>query len=367
MKKTSIIISIIVLFFMVTFVIFPKKDFSENENRYLSEMPEISFDGLIDGSYMKDIQNYLSDQFPFRDKFIGLKTIYEKNILLKELINNVYISKDGYCIEKFTMPKSIKMISNKFNMFAKKINANVDIMLVPTAVEIYKDKLPEFANNDSQQTAINEIFNGITESNVNKLSMYDVLYNKKDQQLYYRYDHHWTSFGAYIAACEYLKFKGFNEFPEKNLIKTVSTDFKGTIYSKLNDYYIQGEEMQAYQNNKNDILVTFEDGSTSNSIYSEEYLSQKDKYSYFLDNLHSEMTIKNNNAKTDKKIAIIKDSYANCFIPYLVDYYKEIYVFDTRYYKDSVTEFINKNKLEEVLILYNVNTIGTDVGINGIY
>ncbi len=65
---------------------------------------------------------------------------------------------------------------------------------------------------------------------------------------------------------------------------------------------------------------------------------------------------------------MIKDSFANCFVPFLAEHYKKIYVVDTRYYKDAISEFINQNKkIKDVLVLYNMNTIDSDLGVGGIY
>lgn len=367
MKKISILISVIVLGFMAAFFVLPKSDFSENENRYLAKFPKFGAKTLFDGSYTRDIRTYLSDRFPLRDGFVGYKTLFEKDVLQKRLINDIYVAKDGYCIEKFTMPDNTAAIGEKFNKFAQNTKADIDIMLLPTAAEIYADKLPAYAANDSQRAAIDAIMSRINAANVNKIDMYDMLSSNKGQKLYYRLDHHWTTEGAYLAACDYLKQKGFDAMPDAGCIETVCTDFKGTIYSKLNDYTIKGEEMSAYKNPAADITLNFDNGKSADSMYSDEYLEKKDKYSYFLDNLHPMLKIENKNALSDRKLAVVKDSYANCFLPFLADNYKEIWVFDTRYYKKSVSEFINENGIKEVLVLYNINTIGTDTGVNGIY
>ena len=88
----------------------------------------------------------------------------------------------------------------------------------------------------------------------------------------------------------------------------------------------------------------------------------------FLNNINSLITIENKNADTDKELVIIKDSYANCFVPFVVNHYKKVYVFDTRYYRFSVSTFINENpNVTDVLILYNMNTLDADNGIKSIY
>ena len=103
-------------------------------------------------------------------------------------------------------------------------------------------------------------------------------------------------------------------------------------------------------------------------MYAMEYVSQKDKYSLFLDNLHTLVEITNASAETDRVLVLIKDSYANSMVPFLTHHFKKIYVFDTRYYKHGPAAFIGEHpEVTDVLLLYNLNTIDTDAGIRGIY
>ena len=98
-------------------------------------------------------------------------------------------------------------------------------------------------------------------------------------------------------------------------------------------------------------------------LYNDYYLTRKDKYSYFLDNIHELILIRNPNAQTKRKLVVIKDSYANCFIPFLTPHFSEISVIDLRYYHHSVIEYINSDDaVTDVLILYNLGTMDQDTG-----
>ena len=115
------------------------------------------------------------------------------------------------------------------------------------------------------------------------------------------------------------------------------------------------------------LTVNYSRGITSNSLYAPEYLGQKDKYSYFLNNLNDKIEIHNNNCKNGKTLLVVKDSYANCFVPFLVNHYENIVVLDTRYYMTGVSQYIKNNPVSDVLILYNLNTLDEDTGTRGIY
>ncbi|MBQ2080491.1 MAG: hypothetical protein II461_01845, partial [Treponema sp.] len=90
------------------------------------------------------------------------------------------------------------------------------------------------------------------------------------------------------------------------------------------------------------------------------------KYSYFLNNQNSFVEVHNANAQSPRTLAVVKDSYANCMISFLAEHFSTIYVFDTRFYRNKVTDFINENNVSDVLFLYNMHTIDTDTGINTI-
>ncbi len=364
-KFTAIIITAIVLLGTISFIVMPKSDFSENENRVLQEFPEISIENITDGSFTSELTSYLSDHFPYRDYFVSCKTNFEKIFLGKKLINNIYICEDDFLIENYDKPKNTEKLIYTFNKFEKNTNVKPDLILVPTAVAVYSDKLPKYASPYSQLDVINKIYNSVSTNNIDIYN--DLISEKDNEQLFYRLDHHWTTDGAYIGYMAYCRAKGIKPLDKSEFnIKTVSEDFKGTIYSKLNDYSVKSDSIKVYDKKLNVSIIY--DNVELNSLYSEKYLKTKDKYSYFLDNIHSYIEITNNDIDTEKELAIAKDSYANSMIPFLVNHYKKIYVFDPRSYKGSISQFCNEHKnIEDILILYNMNTIDNDTGVNVIY
>ena len=359
---SSIITGIILLFFM-SLLVLPKDSFSHIENRKLQEWPELKADNILDGGYSRDITAYINDHFPFRDKFITVKTNFEKNVLRSKLINNVYICKDDFYIENYKAAANSKRIINTLNNFVSNTNVDVDLIIVPTASTIYNDKLPRFAQLPSQLDDIYNIYDNVL---CKSIDVYSVLMQNRDKEnLFYKLDHHWTTEGAYYAYLEFCKVKGFEPISmDKTNLDIVTTDFRGTIYSKLNDTMLQGEEIKIY---KPDLeLNILYDGEESDSLYNFDYLENKDKYSLFLNNIKSFVEI-SSSINADRSIAIAKDSYANCFIPFLVNHYNKIYVFDTRSYKGAISDFVKANNIDDVLVLYNMNTLDNDTGINVIY
>lgn len=403
---TVSLITAFILCFSVWCLVAPKQTFSENENRALASWPVYSFDTLKDGSYMSGIQTYLSDHFPLRDPFMTLKTKYEM-LTGREEINDIYLAKDGYYIEAYKTPKQQKKIITQFQKLQDAITTdakeNVRVMLVPTAISTYNAKLPSCAPDQGvlrQVNTMNEIYAALP--NMQKVDAWSALQTAAAQEntdrtqasgdadgaqpvadagdadrdtstadgLYYHTDHHWTTHGAYVGYQAYCDASGLSPIPEADFQKTcVTTDFHGTIFSKLHDSTVPGDAITLYEYPANQLTVSYPDtGEVTDTLYNRDYLAQKDKYSVFLNNLHPLVEITNARADSDRQLVLIKDSYANSMVPFLVHHYQKIYVFDTRYYRFGPSSFINEHpEVTDVLLLYNMNTIDTDLGVGGIF
>lgn len=366
----SIILSGSILLFSIAFLIMPKQVFSENENRYLAKWPSLSWEKIKNGEYMEDINTYVSDHFPLRDFMMGLKADVEIAFGKKE-INNVYIAKDDYLIEAYDIPVNTDRISDTFSKFYQKLNAtdiDINLMLVPTAHYILSDKLPSNVPEANQMDVANIIYE---KSGIPAIDCTSYLSKAADsEQVYYYTDHHWTTYGAYQGYVAFCEKKGFNPVSLEQMNKEIVTEeFYGTVYSKVNDYSHKADSIVVYTNPEDELTVNYTDTEEiTNSLYNFDYVLQKDKYSLFLNNLHTLIEVTNEKADTERELVLIKDSYANCMVPFLAHHYKKIYVFDTRYYKQGPSAFIKDNpSVTDILLLYNMNTLDTDAGIRGIY
>lgn len=359
---TSFILMIIVVF-SVMLAINEKKEFSENENRYLQTESKFTFKRLLEGDFISDFESMLTDQFPYRDTFMSIKLNFDK-LLGKQVQNGVYLGKDNYLLQKYEKPQNNDKIINKINEFYEITNIDLNVMIAPTSITINHDKLPKNAPTYDEMTSINYIYDNLKIDK--KIQLYDSLMEtNKKYQMYYYLDHHWTSYGAYVAYKEFAKLNNIEAIKlSKFDIKEVSDSFNGTLYSKTNDYSRKSDLIHTFTYGENDLKVEYVmSKKIRNSLYEDSYLEKKDKYSYFLDNNHPLIVITNNNINNNNEIIIIKDSYANSFVPFLVNHYKKIHIIDPRFYKLSISGYIKENNIKTGLFLYNVNTLDSDTGI----
>jgi hypothetical protein len=178
--------------------------FSEFENRYLQQVPKFSVANLLIGRYVKDIEDYINDQFPLRNTLVGIKT--QSDILLgKTKINDIYIT-DNRLIPAFLKNNDSNKILITLNNFIDTVDVPTQLMLAPNAIEIYKEHLPI---NDELNDGLIEIENIYSNFKGDTIDISKKFLSIKDDvNLYYKTDHHWTTYGAFYAYNEYLNANG---------------------------------------------------------------------------------------------------------------------------------------------------------------
>lgn len=374
MKKYAkqVIMTVLFVLLILTLTIFnmlkPTKAFSETENRPLQLLPQFSFEELFNGKYGVNFEKYTTDQFIGRDKWVEIKNDIDFAIQKKDS-KGVYFGQDGYLFEKLTdstlNKEQLDINSKRLSAFVEKYSQKlgkdrVRAIIAPNSFEILDDKLPKFAPTIDEEYYLSQMKKDMGDNFINLVDVFKD--NKNSDNLYYKTDHHWTSDGAYLAYTEWCKSLNIKPMDKDEFtINVVSEDFYGTYHSKARYSGIKPDIIKQYVP-KEDFTydVDFDLGKEkSNSLYSEEFLQKKDKYSYFLDSNHSVIDIKTN-VQNDKKLLVIKDSYANSFVPFAVNHFSEVFVVDFRYYKLGMSKFIEENGITDVLVLYNFSTFTTD-------
>lgn len=366
MNKFAKILTLTLFFGML--IIFPiitllnsNKSVSPKENKNLLSFPELSKDTFVDKSYMNGIDNFVSDHFAARTKLISLKTNLEIASGKRE-VNNIFVLKDRL-VEKFSEPDFKRVLENinAINSFARRIDKDVYVMIAPTASGVYEDQLPENAKVYNQKTFIDYVYNNLNNDDIVTLDVFNPLFSTREEYIYYRTDHNWTSLGAYYAYSSTIKKMGFVPIPLNSFdIEHASNDFQGTLYSKILYNNIKSDTLDYYHYKKgynvtSVIVGTGINEKTSDSMYFKEYLSDKYKYSSYLGKDEPVVTIKTDEP-SNKKILLIKDSYANCFVPYLTQHYSEIKMVDLNILNESPESIINIDRYDQVLFLYNAES-----------
>jgi len=353
-------------------ILTPDRTFSDSENRVLEQKPEFSLDTILTGRFMNSYETYMSDQFSLKDYWIGIKTDLERRLGKKEY-NGVFLGEDHYLLQGYKNPdeESFKDKMEAFNSFQQLTPwLNKYVMLVPTSTEVLKDKLPPFAPIDSQEQLIEQV-KGTLDKKIKFVDVRRALEQHKNEYIYFKTDHHWTTNAAYYAYREFITQTGGKALEKDDFtVKSVTDQFYGSLYSKSGIKQVVPDSIYLYvpkQEKKSTVEYTDAQGKkrVHDSVYFKENLDRKDKYTIFLNGNHPLVKI-STNGSGNKKLLMMKDSYANSFIPFLTNHYSEIYVVDLRFYGDNLTELIQKNGIKDILFLYNANTFVEDSSVETI-
>lgn len=348
-------------------VVTPDREFSENENRYLANLPDLTWENIKDGSFQEGLETYLNDHIWGRDSWITIKTAIQKAVGQTD-IGGAYVGKDGYDFEKITeddvniklVEKNIDQLKKFFQSCGKTIEEErISFMMVPTSGLILEDKLPDNAPLFDQEALFQKVYEAMDGCQV--IDVRPALTEHKEEGVYYRTDHHWTGKGAFVAYEEWCKVTGTEFHPESFEAETVSANFRGSLYSKILDYDSAYDTITIYKKvgEQTDFSVSV-DGKPTDGFYHYDNLKEKDQYLFFFGGNYGEVKIENRDSQTGRKLLLVKDSFANTITPLLAEHYDEVYMIDLRYFRQDVAAYMEEKGITDVMVLYNVSNFISD-------
>lgn len=346
-----------------------EKTYSAVEKRELQTRPRAKIKTIKNGKFQKKYETYLSDQFPGRDSWVQLQTSVLR-LLGKKESNGVYFGKDHYLLERYDASDfDEEQMQANFDALAgfaadAKKTADVHVMMVPTKTWVMQKKLPAFAPCYDEQIFYDTLRETMGELADEVLIPLDDLLMRRSaegEQIYYRTDHHWTTQGAWYGYEAYVNTVGgdLNRAREKREFQLVCSDFYGTTYAKVNQAP-QADEIWIYEPQK-PLRVVYNMGEKeTDSLYEPEYLETADQYRVFSGGNQAVLEI-TGGEKNKKTLLLIKDSFANCMIPFLAEDFERLIVVDLRQLNVSCSALIEMFAPTDVLILYNSAQFAQDI------
>ena len=353
---------------LVSSIILPDTGFSEKENRILASRPALKLDQIISGGYEKQFETYENDQFPLRDMWITLKATTDR-LMGKVEENGVYLGKKGYLMEAFNAPSQTQYDAtvNAMTSFAQKHSDLKQYALIaPNSVNILKSNLPAFAPADDQNPWIDKLKDSLTSAGVTFIDIRDTFTDHKAEELYYHTDHHWTTLGAYYAYLQAAAVMGIDTSSDSYDKAPVSQTFKGTLSAKSGFRSGETDELDVFLPNGDNTLSSVvnyvDEQKKSASFYDTSKLNTRDKYALFFGGNHAQIKI-STPTESNNTLLVLKDSYANSFVPFLAQHYRKIIMIDPRYYYGDLEQLLQVENVQEVLYLYNANTFFADTSL----
>ncbi|MCU6746445.1 MULTISPECIES: DHHW family protein [Lachnospiraceae] len=359
------------LLIMVLNILLPDKEMSEEENRMLTEKPKLDWSSVTGGNFMESYENYLSDQFVGRNAWRSVKIFLDRLGGSREE-NGVLIGRKGQLLEKIEVPDKENLSANieAIQGFMQAYpDIPVSMLLVPDAANILSDTIPPLATVEDQTQLINQVRKELGES-VNWVDAVSVLNKHKSEKIYYKTDPHWTALGAFYTFHEAAKALDIDkDFASGYVAHPVTDSFNGTLAAKSGVNLDVKETIDIYvpKDEDNDVIVNYVDEQRrTTSIYDSAKLKTRDKYGVYLGGNSSVIDIKTVSSSS-RRLLLVKDSFANCFVQFLTPYFREIILVDPRYYGGNIQNIMENYRITDVMFLYSGNTFFSDNSISGVF
>ncbi len=367
---------------------------SVSERRRLAQLPELTVNSVLDGTFMSKFESYSQDQFPFRDAFRRLKSETLFSVYQQKDVHGIYMA-EGYAatiedeINEASVAHALSAFENVYKSYLEDGHHAIYAAIVP-------DKGYYLAEKNRYPSMDYESFFQKFEDGMPYASFID-LTSMLSIESFYRTDSHWRQ-EMLLDTAQVLKNAMATE--DKDAIKDTSNSSNGTNENKPNE--------NETNKNKNDISIhqatdsfygvyygqaalpmspdtisyvdseiisqaqvyNFETGKTS-GVYDWDKLDGYDAYDFFLSGPAALLTIENPNAssnalsnapsaKEDRDLIVFRDSYGSSLIPLLIDNYSKIIVIDIRYVSPKkIGEFIDfsSDTVDHADVLFLYGTI----------
>ena len=362
-KKFSVFLTVLFCAFIgcmsLVSLLLPDVDFSPLENRYLQKPPKLSAESLNSGKFMEEAEDYVSDHILGRDFWVAAKA-WSERLSGKRENNKIYFAAQDTLISRVDTPDTGKL--DKDMGYIDELTGNVSVPvyfgLIPSAAQIWKDRLPAGAPSADEKSIIDRLY---FSTGASTIDLYSALAPHSGEAIYYRTDHHWTSLGAFYGANAIFASMGLEPISLEDYQKTTVTDqFNGTLFSSSGVRWLPPDAIDTYVPDSG-VKVTswFKGAPEEGSLYVDSWLAEKDKYSYFLGGRQPLCVVEKENS-TGPKVLLIRDSYSDCLTPFLTERFSEVHLFDPRDNLTSVKGYVEEHNIDAVVVLYSFSNFAVD-------
>lgn len=337
---TVILFCAVIASLSVAFWLLPDREFSPQENRNLAAFPDFNAEAFFSGTFGKDMNVYIADQFPLRDAFVKLKGGAELGLFRGEN-NGVLYSYDQLAVKDFDAYKSIlETTEDTDRIYIDSIRAQLDhlaqfgerteipvVTLIPPRTIDVADGLFRYDRPDGD--LLYDLAAATLTDTAGYVDTLSLLREKFEagEYVYYRTDHHWTTLGAYYAYREVMRSFGKADavLPPEAFEIEQSDPFSGTTAARGGFPFYKKDVLELWHLPDDGAYQITADGEDLDGFYARGYLSENDKYAVFLDGTHNLTTVKKQGEERET-LLVAKDSFANCLIPFLAREYDVVAV-----------------------------------------
>lgn len=337
-------------------------DFSDIENRNLTVLPAISWNGIMNGSYQKQMEDGLKDQSVLKTASVRFSAALDLATMRYDK-NGTYFNTEGDYVKKETdndyTDSRLSLNSKLIARFASDTEKPVDLCLIPPKGAVHAKELPDYAPYlDDVKLRENIYKNTRDAAKVSLVSMENLI--SSDENTYFKTDHHYNTYGAYLAARDYLTSINYScEDRSVHLLSDVDDKFRGSLYKKV-PLFTNSYDQMVIPTHFDNLLIRYSyggdgrlaQGRKTTSLYEPAYLLTNNKYNVYMGGNHGMAVLENTDKKDGPVLFMVKDSFANSAVPYLINSFKKIIMIDLRYFNGSVQEEVKKYDPDRIVFWY---------------
>ena len=364
LRAAAVTIAAILLALDAAFIILPDRSSSETENRLLQLFPRPDWSSVTSGRFESRFEDYVADQFPFRDVWITVKSAADR-LLGRVESGGIFLGGDGYLIRDFQAPsaESREALKAIGSFAARHGDIPHYLLIAPSALTVLSGKLPALVEAGDEagwmDRAEADLSGSVTVVDVRQA----LIEAAKTEQVYYRTDHHWTTGGARRAWLVLAEAMGLQDADAPGSMLPVTDAFSGTLTAGSGFRVTEKEPIHIWMPDREipQIVTYVSEGQRSPTVYRTEFLSTRDKYAVFFGGNHPEIRIEVPSGTG--ALLVIKDSYANCLVPFMIPHFRKIVMVDPRYYTGEIDTLVEAEGITAVLYLYNAQTLSRDTAL----
>ncbi len=337
-------------------LLWPQKDFSDAERRYLASAPQAP--SLTEWKTDQETESYLADRIPLRNIWVGIDSCAQVVTGRRTTLGSWPAA--GAILElpvKSSGEKAARRL-RQFAALAEKAGAEWQVIVPRSHGYLLREKMNGLLRTQYEQET--EIYKVLEEDP----HFADVLPDgTAAEEVYYRTDHHWTLQGAWLAYAAVCRADGLPVFELDEFERTSYPGFCGTTRSRSGLPVFSGDTIECAEPKAG--VTMNADGAVYDRLIFPERAETYDGYAVYLDGNHGMTEILNPDAPGGT-LLVYKDSFANCLLPLLAADYRRIAAVDARYYAGTFSQALEAvGTVDRVLFVYSADSLVNDTSVAG--
>ncbi len=338
-------------------------EYSESERRALAKMPELSLSSITNGDFMKNFESYTTDQFPARDTFRSAKSIFAR-FVLRRLENNGLFIADGH-ISKIDEKENEAMMDHAANKFENIYNSFIKDKTSDVYFTVVPDKNKFLASKNGYPSLNYDSFEAKMKEKLAYMKYIDISHLLSADD-YYNTDTHWKQENITDIA-EFIAESMGADVKSEYKVNTLDNKFYGVYHSQAALPFIKNDTIKYLTNETidNSVVTYYDTGMPKKGdMYNMKKAYSKDPYEMFLSGVAPLITIENPNAKNEKHLVMLRDSFGSSLAPLFTQGYSKITIADIRYMQSALIGNFVDFKDADVLFIYSTALLNNSLALN---